>query len=153
MASARPRRDSVLVLDDFLPYRLSVLSNRVSRAIAKRYSLAFDLTIPEWRIIAVLGQRAGLTATEIAEATEMDKVAVSRAVAKLVAKKRVAARDDRQDARRQLLSLTAQGQSLHARIAPMALAAEAQLLAALSAEERAQLDRLLTRLSQVATQL
>jgi DNA-binding MarR family transcriptional regulator len=135
-----------LALDAFLPYRLSVLSNRVSRAIARRYAEAFDLSIPEWRVIAVLGQRAGLTATEIAEATEMDKVAVSRAVAKLVSKRRVAARDDPKDARRQILSLSAQGVSVHARIAPMALDSEARLLAALSPKERAQLDALIDRL-------
>ncbi len=80
-------------LEDFLPYRLSILSNRVSRAIAARYAKAFDLTIPEWRVIAVLGRRPGLTAKEIAEATEMDKVAVSRAVARLTAKRRVTARE------------------------------------------------------------
>src|SRR5215471_10118468 len=80
-----------LILERFLPYRLSILSNRVSRAIALRYADAFGLTIPEWRIIAVLGRRPGLTATQVAEATEMDKVAVSRAVAKLVAAKRVSA--------------------------------------------------------------
>ena len=53
-----------LVLERFVPYRLSILSNRVSRAIAARYAKAFDLTIPEWRVIAVLGRRPGLTALQ-----------------------------------------------------------------------------------------
>jgi DNA-binding MarR family transcriptional regulator len=155
MASAKrkPTPAEALVLEDFLPYRLSILSNRVSRAIAARYADAFGLTIPEWRIIAVLGRRPGLTAKGVAEATEMDKVAVSRAVARLVAAKRVAAREDAQDARRQLLSLTAQGEALHARIAPMALAAEERLLAALNRGERAQLDALLDRLLDAAKDL
>src|SRR5215468_11360686 len=90
----RPRRSSspdLLELERFVPYRLSILSNRVSRAIAARYAKAFDLTIPEWRVIAVLGRRPGQTAKEVAEATEMDKVAVSRAVAKLVRAKRLSA--------------------------------------------------------------
>src|SRR6185503_10787126 len=142
MASAKrkPSPAELLVLEEFLPYRLSILSNRVSRAIARRYAKAFDLTIPEWRIIAVLGRRPGLTAKEIAEATEMDKVAVSRAVARLVGARRVAAAADRSDARRQLLSLTREGESVHARIAPIALAAEEKLLASLSSRERAELD-------------
>src|SRR5690606_29934951 len=108
MASAKrkPSPAELLVLEDFLPYRLSILSNRVSRAIAARYAKAFDLSIPEWRVIAVLGRTPLLTAKEIAEATEMDKVAVSRAVARLVAAKRVQARADAGDARRQILSLT-----------------------------------------------
>ena len=148
MASAKrkPAPAELLVLEEFLPYRLSILSNRVSRAIAARYAKTFDLTIPEWRIIAVLGRRPGLTAKEVAEATEMDKVAVSRAVAKLAQSKRVVARADREDARRQSLSLTAQGESVHARIAPIALESEQRLLAAFDAREREQLDTLLGRL-------
>lgn len=159
MASAKrkpPHQKSsgeLLVLEDFLPYRLSILSNRVSRAIAARYAKAFDLTVPEWRIIAVLGRRPGLTAKEVAEATEMDKVAVSRAVAKLVESKRVAARADREDARRQILSLTSQGESVHARIAPIALASEQKLLSALNNDERKKLDDLLDRLLSAAREL
>lgn len=155
MASAKrkPAPADLLVLEDFLPYRLSILSNRVSRAIAARYATAFDLTIPEWRIIAVLGRRPGLTAKEIAEATEMDKVAVSRAVAKLVESRRVAARADREDARRQILSLTAQGESVHARIAPIALTSEERLLSSFSTREREQLDALIDRLLTTAKTL
>jgi len=155
MASAKrkPTPAELLVLEDFLPYRLSILSNRVSRAIAARYAKTFDLTIPEWRIIAVLGRRPGLTAKEIAEATEMDKVAVSRAVARLVNAKRVQARADADDARRQILALTAQGESVHARIAPIALAAEERLLRALDARERRELNALLDRLLVAAADL
>lgn len=155
MASAKrkPSPAELLVLEDFLPYRLSILSNRVSRAIAARYAKAFDLTIPEWRIIAVLGRRPGLTAKEVAEATEMDKVAVSRAVAKLVESRRVVARADREDARRQILSLTSQGESVHARIAPIALASEQKLLSTLNNDEREQLDALLDRLLGAAREL
>ena len=155
MASAKrkPTPAELLVLEEFLPYRLSVLSNRVSRAIARRYAKAFDLTIPEWRVIAVLGRRPGLTAKEVTEATEMDKVAVSRAVARLVSTKRAASRPDPADARRQLLALTREGESLHARIAPIALASEERLLSALDARERAQLEGLIDRLLDAAKSL
>jgi DNA-binding MarR family transcriptional regulator len=152
MASAKrkPAPAELLVLEDFLPYRLSILSNRVSRAIAARYATAFDLSIPEWRIIAVLGRQPGLTAKEIAEATEMDKVAVSRAVAKLMSARRVRAMADAEDARRQRLHLTTQGEAVHARIAPIALASEQKLLSALDDRERAQLDDLIDRLLSAA---
>jgi DNA-binding MarR family transcriptional regulator len=142
-----------LILERFLPYRLSILSNRVSRAIAARYARTFNLTIPEWRIIAVLGRRPGLTARDVAEATEMDKVAVSRAVAKLVAARRVSAEVHDEDARAQSLTLTVQGEALHARIAPMALESEQRLLTALSASERAQFDALIDRLLIAARKL
>jgi DNA-binding MarR family transcriptional regulator len=154
---ASPKRQTspadTLVLERFLPYRLSILSNRVSRAIAARYAKAFDLTIPEWRVIAVLGRTPRLSAKEIAEATEMDKVAVSRAVARLVASRRVAAAVDDADARRQLLRLSAAGEALHTRIAPIALATEQRLLAALSERERAHIDALLDRLLDAAKAL
>ncbi len=155
MASAKRKSAPAdeLVLEEFLPYRLSILSNRVSRAIAARYAETFNLSIPEWRIIAVLGRAEGLSAKEIAEATEMDKVAVSRAVARLVAAKRVVARADRADARRQNLTLTREGEALYARIAPIALASERKLLASLDQRERAQLDALLDRLLVAAREL
>ena len=151
--AARGSAAERLILERFLPYRLSILSNRVSRAIAARYAKAFNLSIPEWRIIAVLGRRPGLTATQVAEATEMDKVAVSRAVAKLAAAKRVSAAAHSEDGRAQSLSLTAQGEALHARIAPIALEAERRLLASLDARERAQLDALVERLLNAANAL
>lgn len=155
MASAKRKSNQAepLVLESFLPYRLSILSNRVSRAIAARYAEAFDLTIPEWRIIAVLGRRPGLTAKEAAEATEMDKVAVSRAVARLAAMRRIIARTDAADARRQRLWLSASGEHLHARIAPFALDAEQRLLASLTRRERDQLAGLLDRLLDTARTL
>lgn len=155
MASAKrkPSPAELLVLEDFLPYRLSILSNRVSRAIAARYAKTFDLGIPEWRVIAVLGRRPGLTAKEVAEATEMDKVAVSRAVARLIDARRVRASADKNDARRQRLSLTAAGEDVHARIAPIALASEQKLLQALDTRERATLDEMLDRLLDAAREL
>jgi DNA-binding MarR family transcriptional regulator len=155
MASAqnKPQAAQGLVLERFLPYRLSVLSNRISRAIAKRYAQQFDLTIPEWRVIAVLGRAQSLSATEIGDATAMDKVAVSRAVARLMRARRLTARCDPHDARRQSLALSAAGQSLYARIAPLALEVERQLIASLSQAEQAQLDVIVQRLSKAAALL
>ena len=81
-----------LELERFLPYRLSILSNRVSQAIARDYQSRFDLSMTEWRVMAVLARfdGDGLSASEVAARTEMDKVAVSRALARLVAARRVA---------------------------------------------------------------
>ena len=73
-----------LDLDRFLPYRLSVLSNRISQAIARLYQARFGFGITEWRVIAVLGRYPELSANAVAERTAMDKVAVSRAVAHLL---------------------------------------------------------------------
>src|SRR3546814_12999639 len=53
---------AVLDLERFLPYRLSVLSNRVSQTIADFYVERFGLAVTEWRVIAVLGLFARLSA-------------------------------------------------------------------------------------------
>jgi len=147
--------DDIVDLDlaHFMPYRLSVLSNRVSGAIAKTYSVRFDLTIPEWRCIAVLGGAAGLSAGEVAQRTAMDKVQVSRAIARLVENKRVARVVDADDGRVARLSLTARGRAIYDEVAPLALALEARLLEALSPADRANLDRIMTKLSAQAAVL
>jgi DNA-binding MarR family transcriptional regulator len=135
-----------LNLDTFLPYRLSVLSNRVSDAIARQYSERFDLSIPEWRIIAVLGQTPNLSARDVARRTAMDKVQVSRAVTSLVRSRRLARSEDSDDARISRLSLTAKGRAIYDEVAPLALRLERLLLSSLSAQERNTLDNLMHKL-------
>lgn len=146
----RPKAGLGLDLDAFLPYRLSVLSNRVSGAIARQYSEEFGLTIPEWRVMAVLGGTSGLSAREVANRTAMDKVQVSRAVAGLMRAGRVARGGDAHDGRVTRLSLTAPGRAIYDRIVPLALQLEELFLSALSVEERRVFDRLMTKLARQA---
>mgnify|MGYP001572661675 FL=1 len=133
-------------LNDFLPYRLSSLTNRVSRAFAALYSERFDLTIPEWRVMAVLGQEPGLSADQVCARTEMDKVTVSRAVARLLEKGHVAREVASVDRRRSVLALSARGRSVYRKIIPLARDYEAALTANLAAPERQALLALLDRL-------
>jgi DNA-binding MarR family transcriptional regulator len=136
-----------LDLDRFVPYRLSVLTNRVSSAIARHYSERFGLSIPEWRVMAVLGQTPGLSAREVATRTAMDKVQVSRAVASLMRARRVARSGDARDGRVTRLSLTRQGKAIYDEIVPLALHLEDLFLSALSAEERKTFDHLMAKLA------
>lgn len=137
----------VLDLEQFLPYRLSVLSNRVSERIARLYAQRFGLGVTEWRVVAVLGLSPGLSAGDVAQRTAMDKVAVSRAIASLIGAGRVKREVDAQDRRRAKLHLTAAGQEIYAGVVPLALAHERELLAPLDADERVQLDALLRRIA------
>jgi DNA-binding MarR family transcriptional regulator len=148
-----PEKAGSLILERFVPYRLSVLSNTVSRAIARIYAERFDLTIPEWRVMAQLGRHGRLSASEIVGLTAMDKVRVSRAVARLTSAGRVAAAADAADRRRQRLSLTAAGHRIYRDIVPLALEREARLLAVLDCEERRDLERLLLKLQESAQAL
>lgn len=135
-----------LELEHFLPYRLSVLSNRISQAIARLYIDRFNLSITEWRVMAVLGRYPGASANAVAERTAMDKVAVSRAVAGLIEAGRVRRGTADGDRRRSVLKLTASGLRVYRDVVPMAIALERQVLSALDEAEQAQFARLLDKL-------
>jgi DNA-binding MarR family transcriptional regulator len=136
-------RREKLHLEGFLPYRLSVLSNTVSSAIAAAYFANFGLSIPEWRVMAVLAANPGLSAAEVTARTAMDKVAVSRAVATLLAAGRLRRTTAPADRRRTHLALTTAGARVYGQVVPMALDYERQLVAPLSRSDRGTLDRIL----------
>lgn len=152
-AAAAARATDRLHLDRFIPYRLSVLSNTISVSIAHTYETEFGLTIPEWRVMAVLARYPELSAVEVAERTAMDKVAVSRAVRRLLARRRLLRVHDRLDKRRTILRLSAEGDAVYRKVAPLALEYERRLLGALSVSDRRTLDRLLIKLNERACAL
>ncbi len=135
-----------LILEDFLPYRLAILSHTVSTSIARAYDQRFGLTIPEWRVIAILGRFPGLSAVEVAERTMLDKVAVSRAVTKLIKVGRIDREFADADRRRSILNLSADGQRVHDEVAPLALGIEDDLLHGLTGEQITTLNEVIERL-------
>jgi len=137
---------AVLELERFLPYRLSVLSNRISQTIANAYADRFGLAVTEWRVIAVLGRYPGLSASEVAERTAMDKVAVSRAVARLLSRGLLQRDTHGGDRRRSVLELSEAGYKVYDDVVPVALRYERELIETLDDDERAMLDRLLAKL-------
>jgi DNA-binding MarR family transcriptional regulator len=149
----RPAAGERLVLDDYLPYRLSVASNAVSRLIARAYEDRFGLSIPQWRLMAVLAEDGALTPGALVARTAMDKVTVSRAAQGLTRRHLIARDAHEADGRSHRLSLTAEGQRLHAEIAPLALAYEATLLSGLAPGEVAAMKVLLKRLEAAASKL
>ena len=129
-----------LILEDFLPYRLSVLSHTVSTTIAGVYEKRFGVSIPEWRVIAILGRFPGLSAVDVAERTLMDKVAVSRAVTKLIKNGRIDRQFADADRRRSILNLSEEGRKVHDEIAPLALQFEHDLLDGVTDDDVATLN-------------
>jgi len=140
----------MLDLEQFLPYRLSVLSNRISNGIARTYEERFGLSVTEWRVIAIVGRYPGVTATEVAERAAMDKVAVSRAVSRLLDCGRLERHDNHADRRAKRLYLSAQGVAIHEAIVPAALAYEHDLLETLEPDERRRFLDTLERLAEAA---
>ena len=142
----------MIKLEEFLPYRLSVLANQVSQGIAQTYSERFGLSITEWRVIAILGRFENIPATAVAERSAMDKVAISRAVRHLLELELIQRSNGRQDRRAKPLALTHAGRRVYQAIAPAALDFEARLLSALTPAERRSLDRILTKLTAVSAE-
>src|SRR5690606_29010525 len=89
----------------------------------------------------------GLSAAEVAERTRMDAVAVSRAVARLLAAGRLRRTTSRDDRRRSVLTVSAAGAAVYREVAPIALGYERDLLASLGPDERTALDRVLGALT------
>ncbi len=144
---------ATLRLDRFLPYRLSITSNRVSSAVATAYQALFGLKIPEWRLIAVIAEGGAMTQHALGAATQMDKVSVSRAAIALVDRGLVQRTPNAEDQRSHLLSLSKAGQALYASVAPKALALEAEIFAGFSADELAQFAAMLSRIELAAASL
>jgi DNA-binding MarR family transcriptional regulator len=142
-----------LTLAEFLPYQLSVTSNAVSDLIARSYQARFGLKIPEWRVMAVLGECACATQRELTAATAMDKVTVNRACAVLVDRGLLGRAPNVTDRRSHHLTLTAVGRDLYDQIVPLAISVEQQLENILSADEASVLQDMLNRLHLRAGQL
>ena len=145
--------EDLINLEEFLPYRLSVLSNTVSNAIAEGYRGRFGLSIPDWRVMAVLARFPGSSAQELVRWTGMDKVAVSRGVSRLLERGLLQREVAAEDRRRSELRLSEVGREVYAKIVPMAKNYETQLLHSLSAEQHSSLNQILVNLQQAAEQL
>lgn len=141
-----------LELEKFLPYRLAVLSAEVSRGLSQIYARQFQLSVPEWRIIANLGRFGPLNAGDLAVRSSLDKPKVTRALQKLEARSLVQRAVEARDRRQVRLSLTRRGRTLLGEIAKLALDWERQLLASLPMNDQQVLDRIIAALEARAKQ-
>jgi len=137
---------SVLTLERFLPYRLSILSNRISEIIAKTYRDKFALSITEWRIMAVLGEFPGSSADEVSAKIQIEKSIISRALQKLLARHLVSRKVDATDRRRQNLILTKTGLEIYQQVVPVSYNYQDLLQDCFSDSERDVFNALIDRL-------
>ncbi|MBT5072201.1 MAG: winged helix-turn-helix transcriptional regulator [Kordiimonadaceae bacterium] len=144
---------SDLLLEEFLPYRLSYLSNIMGQGLAQLYTNKFGIAHTEWRVMAVLGISSGLSAALVADKTAMDKVAVSRAINNMIDSGLISRSFADDDKRRSELSLSALGKQTYEKIVPLVQAYEKDVLGALSDKEQKELDALLSKLTDYAKEL
>ena len=144
---------SKLRLDEFLPYQLSVTSNAVSDLIARSYRGRFGLKIPEWRVMAVLGEHSSMTQREMVVATAMDKVTINRASTSLSTRGLIERAANSQDGRSHHVMLSAAGRELYQEIVPQALEIRSDLIAILKPDELQLLETILGKLRARAEQM
>jgi len=132
-------------LADFFPYRLAVLAEHVSQAVAQLYGDRFQITRAEWRVLAALGANNGMASRDISAYSTLDKMQVSRAVARLEEAGLITRATDDADRRAKILTLTGSGRALFQKIVPLAQAREDYLLEDLDPQERAVLDKAMAK--------
>jgi DNA-binding MarR family transcriptional regulator len=136
-----------LHLTEFFPYQLTQLQAKVSDNIAEIYTGKFDLSRQEWRVLASLGNGELLSAKQIGEQTNLEKMPASRAITKMQAQGLLVKSMDKTDKRSSLLKLTEEGLSIYQQLIPMALEREQELLSVLSAQEKNQLNKIIEKLT------
>jgi len=146
-------KSAELDLEHFLPYRLNVLAEIVSTSLSQIYSQRYGIAIPEWRVIATLGQYPSMTAKQVGQHSHMHKTKVSRAVTTLDKKGLVERTANSADLREEFLSLSAEGRKIYDQVVPAALTFSDRLFDTLSETERRALDAILTKLSSRSTVL
>lgn len=148
MSTKQKPEDRALHLEQFLPYRLNVVGFFASRALGRVYGTRFGIGIPEWRVIAQLGEFGQLTSRDIGELSQMHKTKVSRAVSELHKRGLVTRAENRADRREAFVALSAAGQRLYAQIVPLALAFEERWIEGISPDELRTFERVLALLTE-----
>ena len=139
-----------LRLEQFITYRLTALSNMLNRQMERFLNQRFDISLPDWRVLANLGHFQDMSVRDLAARSRMDKALVSRAVARLVKRGFVSSRPDTRDGRLVVLALTESGREMYEAIMPLARKRQRRLLECLNDKERTTFEQALDKLIAIA---
>ena len=131
-------------------YRFSLLAARQTRCLAEMYIQQFGLSVSRWKVLAIIGHYAPMSAKEVAERTSLEPVKVTRAVDGLVAQKFINRRRDPVDRRRVILSLSAKGTRVYNQSETMRRVIDGEFLQILNSAEKQMFYTLLDKLEQRA---
>lgn len=153
-AKAAVDHNAMLLLNDYLPYRMAVVAARMLREAARIYKRRSDpLTTPQWRILGILANFEPLTASEISRISMLDKVAISRALVEMVRRRFVVRRRTRRDRRELEVTLTNEGWRYYRGLAPELRRQEQYLRSMLAPGEIESLFRVFERFEAVFSEL
>ena len=137
---------AAIPLEHWIGYRFGLVSARLGEFVAGMYGNRHDLTVPAWRSLAVIARYQPLTAKQLASRTSSDAFKVARAIDLLVRRGLIHRDVDSEDRRRVNLRLSTEGRKVYKDIEKFVVRVEAELAAALDAEEAAMLLRILDKL-------
>ncbi|WP_113701829.1 MarR family winged helix-turn-helix transcriptional regulator [Nonomuraea lactucae] len=142
---------TILPISEILSYRLHSVANSMSRSAALHYRREFDVSLGEWRTIALLGAEAPLTLNQLARRAALDKGQMSRMVTKLV--ERGVVQRANGAGRTTQLALTRRGLTLYGGLIAAANERNDAFLTCLTPQEQEVLDSALTKLATLARAL
>lgn len=145
-----PKRRDILDLAEFLPYRLSVLAQRLSRDIEEGERRRHKLAMKDWKVMQIMAVHGELLPADIRRMGTQNKAQISRALKCLFDRGLVAKTPGPGDGRTFGVALTAAGWDVYEAIVPRMRARQAELLAGLSEAELKSLRRLIDRLDEAA---
>ena len=121
-------------LNEMLAYKVAMLSNDLSQSLASIYR-PFGLSMPEWRVVATLGNNNAMLSKNIAVATRLDKVQISRALQQLENKQLVIRMASERDKRAVNVALSEKGKNIFNEITPLVSQWQAEKIKNITADE------------------
>jgi DNA-binding MarR family transcriptional regulator len=149
------RSGSHLNVEEFLTFKLTRLSNTLRTNLTKPYLEQFDLSLPEWRLLALVARFAPMRFSEVTVRSGMDKGQVSRTLRVMATRgltktkiiKERGSRSTEALAAPVMVSITPKGTSLYKAVLPVARKRQADILLTLDESERASLYSIIDKLS------
>jgi DNA-binding MarR family transcriptional regulator len=135
---------TVIDSDNFTPRLISLLSNSLVWRESSLLRARFGLGTNDWRVIAAVAIRPGVTASEISEFVAMNKAIVSKSVGVLTDRRLIVQAEE--SGRSRQLFLTPAGAQMHDAMLPISLRGQEIILGDLTEDEVIRLNELLRRL-------
>jgi len=138
----------VFDIDGSIAFQAALLSNFISRPHYEYIGDKTGMNISEWRILLVVGTRPGIGQSEIADATGLHKMTISRSLRSLKDYIRLGRHVD--DGRKRVVHLSELGEALYQQTLPILRSRQEELSAVLKPAEKTALLRTLRKLIAVA---
>lgn len=132
-------------LEGHVFYLFTQIMGRRNRQLQEQLAPC-GISVPQWRILAVLHERAGCTMNELADVTTVDRTTLTRALDRMAEDGLVTRENDARDRRNVRLGLTPAGTDAFRRVLPRVVAQNERSVDGFSAAEATSIRALLHRM-------